>query len=371
MRQYIHYIPAIILLVITSCSNKSKSQPESTSIQTAEPEIIVKAKQLEPLQEGTITLTDDIFGEIVNLAGEQKILDGPIFKVTEPEMLINGDYFLMQNAFNHDSIFLLYKLPDFDFISHFGVRGNAPGQFNFPHLVPTTQKDKLAYIYETHNPKLYSVDYDGTMTNIPITFPVIKGAVHSSKEIFATDSAYYYVDNIRQGKALFKSVQYADSVSMEQIYKLSFSPKHKNWATYIGDFIVHPSGKRIAYAYKYFKRLMIYDLETGVSRVIEFDKDGVKAANDVVTLGPDNVTYYWGGSGTEEYIYLTYSGRTPIDVSRAKESYIHVEQFDWNGNPVKKYKLNHWGRNIVDGKNNKLYQLVYTEDDPLFVYDLI
>ncbi|MDL2305517.1 TolB-like 6-bladed beta-propeller domain-containing protein [Bacteroides sp. OttesenSCG-928-D19] len=360
-----------VSLLFVGCSTKpGKQVKESVSVQELEPEVVMKVKQLEPLQEGTTLLADNIFEEIIHLTGTQKILDGPIFKVTEPEMLIKGDYFLMQNAFSHDSIFLLFKLPEFEFVKHFGVRGDAPGQFNFPHLAPTTQADKLAYVYETHNPQLYSVAYDGTLAHVPMSFPIIKGAVHSNKELYVADSAYYYVDNIRQGKALFKSVQYPDSVSLEQMYKLSFSPKHKNWAAYIGDFIVHPSGKRIAYAYKYFKRFIIYDMETGASRVVEFDKDGVKEGNDIVTLGPDNVTYYWGGSATEDYIYLTYSGRTPIEVSKAKESYIHLEQFDWNGNPVGKYKLDHWGRTIADGQNNKLYQLVYTYDDPLFVYDL-
>ena len=193
------------------------------------------------------------------------------------------------------------------------------------------------------------------------------------KNMFITDSAYYYVDVIRQGRALFKSVEYRDSVSLEMLHNLAFSPKHKNWAAYTGDFLVEPSGKRFAYAYKYFKRILFYDPETGKSRVVEFDKDGVNPANDVITLGPDNVTYYWGGRGTENYIFLTYSGRTPIQVmqdNNKKNSYIYVEQFDWNGNPIRKYKLDHWGRMIADEKNGKLYQITYDYDDPLFVYDL-
>lgn len=369
MKNYLYYL-LVTSLAICSCGNKQKTQPvEFVTTEVEQKEVRI----LEPLDETPLSLIDESFGKIIELTGTQKILDGNIFKVSETEMLIKDDYFLMQNAFGNDSIFMLFKLPEFEYLKSFGVRGNAPGQFHFPHLAPTSEEDKLAYIVETHKPRLYSTDYDGSMSQILIEFPAIKGAVRTDKNMFITDSAYYYVDVIRQGRALFKSVEYRDSVSLEMLHNLAFSPKHKNWAAYTGDFLVEPSGKRFAYAYKYFKRILFYDPETGKSRVVEFDKDGVNPANDVITLGPDNVTYYWGGRGTENYIFLTYSGRTPIQVmqdNNKKNSYIYVEQFDWNGNPIRKYKLDHWGRMIADEKNGKLYQITYDYDDPLFVYDL-
>ena len=64
---------------------------------------------------------------------------------------------------------------------------------------------------------------------------------------------------------------------------------------------------------------------------------------------------------------LTYSGRTPLQVSRENgksDGYIFVEQYDWGGNRVARYKLDHWGRVISDGK--RLYQVCYMYDDPLF-----
>ncbi len=68
---------------------------------------------------------------------------------------------------------------------------------------------------------------------------------------------------------------------------------------------------------------------------------------------------------------LTYSGRTPLQVSRENgksDGYIFVEQYDWGGNPVARYKLDHWGRVVSDGK--RLYQVCYMYDDPLFLYTL-
>ena len=55
---------------------------------------------------------------------------------------------------------------------------------------------------------------------------------------------------------------------------------------------------------------------------------------------------------------LTYSGRTPLQVSRENgksDGYIFVEQYDWGGV-------------VSDGK--RLYQVCYMYDDPLFLYTL-
>ena len=68
---------------------------------------------------------------------------------------------------------------------------------------------------------------------------------------------------------------------------------------------------------------------------------------------------------------LTYSGRTPLQVSRENgksDGYLFVEPYDWGGNPGARYNLDHWGRVVSDGK--RLYQVCYMYDDPLFLYTL-
>lgn len=62
------------------------------------------------------------------------------------------------------------------------------------------------------------------------------------------------------------------------------------------------------------------------------------------------MTYYWGISATDDYFFLTYSGRTPLQVSRENgkgDGYIFVEQYDWGGNPVARYKLGPLGQGDI------------------------
>lgn len=366
----------ISLILLTGCSSRSgksdTTQSDSTTVENIVQVEVVK--ELSPLVSEEIILEDNVFGKDIELKGKQIVLDAEPFKMSEPEMWIKDDYFLLQNLFGNEFMYMLFKLPDFEHIASFGVRGNGPDEFLFPHIVGTSRKDKLAYIYEKKAKAIYEVGYDGKYTRFPIEFEEVKKAVHSDKQLFVAEGdVYYYAEYVPQGKAIFKALQVGDSLHTEQIYKLSFSPKHKSWSAYLGDFIVHSQGKRLAYAYKSFKRIVFLDPETGDAKVVSFNKDGVVAANDIVTLGPDNVTYYWGASASENHLYLTYSGRTPIQVTQENtktDGYIFVEQFDWNGTPIRKFRLDHWGPTYVDEKTKKIYQLNYKYDDPLFVYEL-
>ena len=50
--------------------------------------------------------------------------------------------------------------------------------------------------------------------------------------------------------------------------------------------------------------------------------------------------------------------------------YIHVEKFDWNGQPIAKYKLDRWGYFTVDEENNFLYLVSTNDDSTFFKYKL-
>jgi hypothetical protein len=63
-------------------------------------------------------------------------------------------------------------------------------------------------------------------------------------------------------------------------------------------------------------------------------------------------------SSGDRHFWMAYSGRTPVDVQQANRSnnkFIYIEKYDWNGNPVKRYRLDDWGYFCVDEKNETLY----------------
>ncbi len=166
-----------------------------------------------------------------------------------------------------------------------------------------------------------------------------------------------------------------DSIPKEKgICDLSIPGLKGSWTTYIGDFGVNDLHGRLAFAYKYFKRLRIVDPSNMVQRETIFDSQNLsKGQNDIQTLEPTNITHFWGMSPGENHFWMLYSGRTPVDVQRDNRSnnkYIYVEKYDWNGNPVKKYRLDDWGYFCVDEKNETLYLSSTASVFSILKYDL-
>lgn len=394
--KYINFLFLLVLFFFSACKHRTEKERAIADTLFVAVEPVCPAEP--PLVAGSVTLSEDDFGPLVELSGKQQLFNenGPVFKLSEPEVLIIEGCFLFQNRPAGGMVqirkengtttvkpmggeegalpnfFHWYHLPDFRYMASMGQQGNGPGEFIYPHLVQSCKKAPGAYLYETTTSRLYMADTAGTLKPVPVDFQKIKGSTYSNKQIVvAAPDTLYSVDNVRGGKALFRTVLREDSTVTEQIYNLSFSKKHKGWAAYIGDFAMSPSGSRIVYAYKYFRKLLVMDKEARIVRDISFDAEGVDAKDDVKTLGPDNVTYYWGISATDRYFFLVYSGRTPIKVGQETNKgngYIFVEQYDWGGNPVARYRLDRWRKVFTDGTT--FYLLCYKYDDPLFLYAL-
>lgn len=383
------YVAAAILLCFSACKPKAGQKQSGVSDTLS----VAETQFAEPLLNGgEVTLSEEDFGPLVELKGKQQLFDeaGPIFKLSEPEVLIKDGYFLFQtrpagggyvmkdgkaiqakaeDGALHD-FFHWYRLPDFRYLTSMGLVGNGPSEFMFPHLVQTCNGISGSYVYESTTNKLYATDTTGVLKQLPVDFGT-DGKTYSNRQIvMAAADTLYSADNTGGGRALFRTVLRGDSADTSQLYDLSFSKKHKGWASYTGDFIMSPSGNRIVYAYKYFHKLLVMDKDAGTVRNISFGEKGVDAKNNVETLKPDNVTYYWGASATECYFFLTYSGRTPIEVGNETgkgDGYIFVEQYDWGGNPIARYRLDRWGKVFADAST--LYLLCYKYDDPLFLYE--
>jgi hypothetical protein len=191
-----------------------------------------------------------------------------------------------------------------------------------------------------------------------ITLPKQKRSLSDKQIAFYDYNSAYYSASTENDRMIYYFNK--DSIPQEKLLKVLAIPGKKgSWTTVLGDFGINKYYGRIAYAYKYFKRLKIIDIKTLRERNIIFEaRELAKGLDDVATNEPTNITHFWGMSAKENYFWMLYSGRTPIDVQRdnqLKRKYLFVEKYDWNGNPVKRYKLDDWGYFCVDEKNNAIY----------------
>ena len=361
----------IILLFICSCKPK-KEQEMNVEI----PEETVEQKVLPPLESGNVSYKNkNPFGTIIEITGTQLIDDSVVWKVGETEMLVRNKQLVVKN--NQQTPFMQFSLPNGQFLTFGnGRKGQGPDEFNFPHLVPTTDSTLLCYLFESTNQKLYQYLPTGEIIHYPFDFePGRRNAYYSDKQLvnIAPDD-FIYTETSATGKSIFRTVRTSDSIATSEVFNLGLNPRRRSWANYVGDFIVNPKQNRMAYAYKYFKIIKFMDLEAQNVRTVNFEREEFDEGTNYVADGMDsNVTHYWGACAGEDYAYFLYSGRKPADVWRDnnnKQYYILVEQYDWNGNPVHTYKLDRWGYFSVDEKNKLIYLASTNDDDPIFVYTM-
>ncbi|MBN2635719.1 MAG: hypothetical protein JXR61_05570 [Prolixibacteraceae bacterium] len=368
----------LIILFLYSCNHKANQSVNETGgqvkpkdSQTIETKSVQKFPDLIP---GEVELTDDCFGDIIELQGQQKTTD-VIFEVRETQMLVKDSLLIVASP-NGESIFMVFTLPDFKLIKSLGKMGRGPGEFQYPSLVPAENDDCLCYIYEKTNDHLFVLNKNLLIDEMPFKLAdsQTKLFINDKQPVGFSPSEFIYAESIKGGKAIFDFKVQNDSAQNKMVFNLSFSESHKSWASYIGDFGANAEKQRAVYAYKYFKRLVFIDLKNNTSRVLNFNVGEAKKGNDAIaTMSPENTTYYWGISTQKDYVYVLYSGRSPMEVSKEwqkKEYYIFVEKFDWNGNPVAKYRLNNWGYFCADDHRGKLYLASVNDARPFFEFDL-
>ena len=112
----------------------------------------------------------------------------------------------------------------------------------------------------------------------------------------------------------------------------------------IGSLGVNFQYERAVWAYKYAKRVVFCDFD-GNMRSVDF-----RSAEEGETEGvgmDSNVTHYWKLYAGHRYVW-----------------------FDWNGNPVRRYRLDNWGFISVDEDSGTLYFLSNVSEYPFFKYSL-
>lgn len=363
---------------MASCHSKQKpseSQPETQdSTRVEQPE-------LPPLEAGEVEYKDEsMFGEIIELEGRQIIpADSFIFQPCEPKIVLKGNRLVMKVfSFGKDAHpYLIFNYPEMTFAEAKGTVGPGPEEFRFPDIIPTKDSTLLCYLMETTDEKMYQLDLDGNI--IPYSFPMkssIQQGISLKSDIYNLKrDDFIYIDHSSTGKSIMHSYREQDSICSREIYSLQLNPNMKSPYAYGGFFAVNPEKNRMVYIYQYFSVLKFMDMDATSVKTIKYNLKEFDGRTLRMADGLDkNVTYFWGISGGDDYVYCVYSGRTPAETAREcgeGNTYMYVEQYDWNGNPIRKYKLkNFFGKVYVDEARKRMVGITFAYDDPFVEFKL-
>ncbi len=324
------------------------------------------------LEVGTFDISEESFGNVIGLKGREQKLDA-LINPTGAEMLIKKDFLIIASN-TKDKMFNIFSLPDFKLVYSFGVKGGGPNEFVYPLLVQTDEEDKICYIYEQTNEKLYCITVGFKLIKSDIKFP--KGKIRESalRQIHViSNKEMLYASAASSGKKIFRFN--SDSANSEiEINNLALDKKYNSWAAYEGSFGVNKKKDRMVFAYNYFREIKFLNLDGTKERKLVLDYEKPRSGDAVTMLAPTNMTYYWKIYPCNESVYFTYSGNTPVNWKKLMdkgEEFIYIEQYNWNGVPLHKFKLDHLGYFCVDEKRNKLYLISTVSEEPFYVYDIL
>jgi len=366
MKGFLFTIGMVFLLISCNTGGPDKGVVPAP---TQSVQDVIEEQDFPPLITGVIDLDDDVFGDVLELTGTSHPVD-QYFKIQEAQLFAKEDMIIIKNR-NEDYSFMAFSLPDFQPIKSFGRIGKGPGELAGPSIIQTSQAEHLFSVFNA-NGRIYHINRSFELIDSKISLDTKRQLYDHNKICAASDEEYYYVGVAPVAKEIYK-YSAKDSMPETSIKKLSVKG-FKGWASYTGYLGANFEKDRLVFAYKYFKKIVFTDLAGEVERTVNFDTNSkTDKQSNVSILGPLSVTYYWGLSAQQNYIYLLYSGRTPIEVMEEKKQasyYIYVEQFDWNGNPIRKFKLDHWGYFCVDDKEENIFLASTDDEHPLYSFNL-
>jgi hypothetical protein len=356
---------ACVALACSCGGGKKKSAADTVQDSLLTEAIPIAPARLDSLTVGEFAMKDDAFGETIPLTGTPIEVDD-IFKVSETETICVDTLLIMLNRQRADKRFLsIYSLPSLTFVKSVGTFGRGPGEFNSPHLVEVADDpDALCYVVGAFSGQMSALTPQLDLVPIENPLPEKYREYTSEKKYTACDRDEMIFNH---GSSIMRWRR-DDSLAADNtasLYNLSIRRTNPG-AAYIGSLGVNYEQQRFVYAYKFVKRIVFGDFD-GRVRALQWGKTERNIEDDASNLSggaapiDSNVTHYWKIYTTPEHVYVSYSGRTPVKVFNDNKSegarHIFMEVFDWNGNPVKRYRLDEWGYFTVDEERDTLYLL--------------
>ena len=368
-----HFSLLLALLFMASCHSKQKpSEPQPETQDSTQ----VEQPELPPLESGMVEYKDDeAFGEVIELEGRQFVPDSFIFRPRNAKVVVKGKYLVMRvDVFSQDlHPFIIFDYPAMTYVTEVGKYGNGPDEFIFGDIIPTTDPDCLCYLMEITRDKLYKLTRKGEIVPYPYSFKRNSTSKENFKECIHNigKDDFIYTDKSKSGRSIFRSYPEGDSIVCKELYDLNIDKKIKDPFLYVGNLAINGRKNRMVYAYKQYKKLKFMTIDASIVKELNYKTSKLDEQTLHTALGLDNsITHYCGITGGENFVYCVHSGRIPSDMD-ADWDYIYIEQYDWNGNPIKKYKLkDFFGKIYVDEERRTILGINPNHDDPFIEFKL-
>lgn len=249
------------------------------------------------------------------------------------DFAIKGDRVIIRNSLRDDSIFMIYSVPDCRLLSAFGNKGRGEGEWLMP-VFAKTYPDSMLMIYDAGKNNFYTLNVLHDKID-PV--PDYACLCDNAQEIVYLPDSCLILNIINKSENLIVKHKKSSEVVLYDFPDLSVSLKDPQ--AYSGFMQANPITGDIVYVYQYLRRFDILSSAGELKSMNTFDPAGYPVLRGHRLDYANSITYYFGVMTTENSIYLYYVGKVGKEIADDCGISTYVEEYDWDGNPVKKYKL--------------------------------
>lgn len=300
-------------------------------------------------------LDDSLFQNTISLEKQEPNVNGLTY--IDDIIICNKDIVIKNNR--EDSIFMVYRLSDFSLVNAFGNKGRGPLEYQVPKIVQ--RPDSCLWIYDFGVNKFMKINTQtGERRNCMQRLPVKDWP---QEILFLHDSSYIYENFNKENGEI---VKYDSSRTV--LYSFSdLKKKIKDPQGYRGFIDVNAKTGDIVYVYQYLRRFDILDKEGEIKSINLFRGTELPFMNGDKLNYRKSLTYYFDVTTTDDRIYLYYVGKTGDAINRNYKFNTYIEEYDWDGNPQKRYVIDQFVKSILFYKG-KFVCVALSSESPFLLY---
>ncbi len=268
------------------------------------------------------------------------------------ELLNVDDFFLKDNILivkndRQDSIFMIYSYPEWECIGAFGTYGRGPEEYLIPKLINDFSDNSFSVIDLSNNSltEFNLATLNSKRRKLRLNEYLPQTILYSSEA-----AAFLYDSN--QNEVLLHRI--TDDYNTSIIYNFDdLRKRFYDHNAYWGFLGADESFNRIIYAYQYLRRFDILDYNGNLVKTVV-----VEPYHDPVIKG-DKINYvnsvnsYFGIRTSRDSFFLYFIGHKGEDLMNNLNLKTFIEEFDWNGKPLRRFEINKflWSFDLLKNGN--------------------
>lgn len=292
----------------------------------------------------TQTHSEKEFGDVVQLNPKRK-LTRELLSIDD--LMVKDSLMVVCNS-RDDSIFMAFDLNGKDTlncIKTWGRKGKGPGEYGlFTHLIDLPQNEFYVADYSRNNLRKYSLPGFKLRREKKIVTNRDEPQFREiPQKIVSPDGSIFFYDKFMMHELYI--TRWKNGQRPEEIYAFpKFKNKYSNGTsfTYAGCLGVNSRLKRIVYAFNLFRRFYIMDFNGNIIKKVQITPGApAPVFNDDRNLDRGSSTLcFMNARATDRSIFLYYVGHTYNEIKKKDwEVSTYIEEYDWEGNPIKRYRL--------------------------------